>query len=91
MSLNEFEIAALAALRSASRDEPAKPGDRLALESLTAAELQVLHHVARGLNNAEIGRLLQKSPATVKNQLRSVYGKLGVKNRVRLLARLLGG
>ena len=41
--------------------------------------------VARGLSNKEIADELGKSPATVKNQLVSVYRKLGVKSRIRLM------
>ena len=52
---------------------------------LSPAEAVVVAGVARGLSNKEIARELGKSPATVKNQLVSVYRKLGVRSRIRLM------
>jgi DNA-binding CsgD family transcriptional regulator len=52
---------------------------------LTPAEAAVVAEVARGLSNAEIAGKLGKSVGTIKNQLSSVYRKLGVNNRVRLI------
>ena len=52
---------------------------------LSPAEAAVVAQVARGLTNGEIARALGKSIGTVKNQLCSVYRKLGVKNRIRLM------
>ncbi len=52
---------------------------------LSPAEAAVVAQVSRGLTNGEIARELGKSVGTVKNQLGSVYRKLGVKNRIRLM------
>jgi DNA-binding NarL/FixJ family response regulator len=52
---------------------------------LSPAEAAVVAQVSRGLTNREIARELGKSPATVKNQLVSVYRKLGVRSRIRLM------
>ena len=52
---------------------------------LTRAEAQVVSHAARGLTNKEIGRALGKAETTVRNQLHSVYRKLGVNSRLRLI------
>ena len=52
---------------------------------LTRAEAQVVSHAARGLSNKEIGRALGKAETTVRNQLHSVYRKLGVSSRLRLI------
>ena len=52
---------------------------------LTPAEAAVVSHVARGSTNREIARALGKAEGTIKNQLASVYRKLGVRNRVRLI------
>jgi len=52
---------------------------------LSPAEAAAVAGVARGLSNKEIADELGKSPATVKNQLVSVYRKLGVKSRIRLM------
>jgi DNA-binding NarL/FixJ family response regulator len=48
---------------------------------LTARELDVLLHVARGLTNAEIAARLFISRRTVEQHLCSLYNKLGVSTR----------
>jgi DNA-binding NarL/FixJ family response regulator len=50
-------------------------------EQLTARETEVLALVARGLTNAEIGRKLYLSEATVKTHLLRACAKLGVSGR----------
>ncbi|HLP25404.1 MAG TPA: helix-turn-helix transcriptional regulator [Acidobacteriota bacterium] len=53
---------------------------------LTPAEAEVVAQVVRGLTNKEVARALRKSDLTVKNQLASVYRKLGLKRRLQLIA-----
>ncbi|HEX5805347.1 MAG TPA: response regulator transcription factor [Macromonas sp.] len=48
---------------------------------LTAREAEVLHWVAQGKINRDIGDILGASPATVKKHLERVYAKLGVETR----------
>jgi DNA-binding NarL/FixJ family response regulator len=48
---------------------------------LTAREMDVLRCVARGLSNADIGRALFISEATVKSHLLRIFEKLGVNDR----------
>lgn len=55
-------------------------------ESLTPTEKQVAGLVAQGYTNPEIAARMFVAPATIKTHLRSVFGKLGVKNRVELAA-----
>jgi DNA-binding NarL/FixJ family response regulator len=50
-------------------------------ESLSARETEVLARVAKGATNAEIGRELYISEATVKTHLLRAFGKLGVSDR----------
>ncbi|MFC6082226.1 response regulator [Sphaerisporangium aureirubrum] len=50
-------------------------------DSLSKRETEVLALVARGLTNAEVGRELFISEATVKTHLLRVFGKLGVGDR----------
>lgn len=53
---------------------------------LTPAEAEVVALVARGLPNREVAARLRKSETTVKNQLSTVYRKLGLKRRLQLIS-----
>jgi len=53
--------------------------------SLTARELQVVQHAAKGKTNKTIANELRLSEHTVKNYLFRAFEKLGVKSRVELL------
>lgn len=48
---------------------------------LTPAEREVLRLVAQGLDNGAIAHQLQKSEKTVRNQVSSIFDKLGVRTR----------
>jgi DNA-binding NarL/FixJ family response regulator len=52
------------------------------LETLTEREREVVVAVAQGLSNAEIGKRLFMSEATVKAHVSRVLAKLGMSNRV---------
>jgi ATP/maltotriose-dependent transcriptional regulator MalT len=54
---------------------------RPATQTLSAREVEVLGLVAKGLTNADIGRALHISEATVKTHLLRTFGKLGVSGR----------
>jgi DNA-binding NarL/FixJ family response regulator len=54
---------------------------RPATQTLSAREVEVLALVAKGQTNAEIGRSLYISEATVKTHLLRSFGKLGVSDR----------
>ena len=53
-----------------------------ALAELSGRELEVLGHVARGLNNAEIADTLILGEATVKTHVANILRKLGLRDRV---------
>jgi two-component system nitrate/nitrite response regulator NarL len=72
------------ALLSASM--PPKPGIHKDAETLTDRERQVLHLVARGMSNKEIGVELSISPLTVKAHLSSILDKLNLRGRVEAAA-----
>ena len=55
------------------------------LESLTSRELEVLRLIAEGLSNAEIGRELFISDATVKTHVTRVLQKLDVRDRAQAI------
>jgi DNA-binding NarL/FixJ family response regulator len=53
---------------------------------LSPAEHQVLRLVALGLDNAAIAQRLGKREKTVRNQVSSIFGKLGVQTRAEAIA-----
>ena len=57
---------------------------------LSAREIEVLEHAARGFTVGQIARRLALSPRTVETHLGTAYRKLGVRNRVQALARASG-
>lgn len=61
------------------------------LSALTRAEAELVVLLTEGLSNKEIAARLEKSVRTVKTQLTSVYKKLAVRSRSRLLAQLRNG
>ncbi len=52
-----------------------------AFPSLTRREHQILAHIARGLDNAQIAAHLDLSEKTVRNHITAVFAKIGVENR----------
>jgi DNA-binding CsgD family transcriptional regulator len=59
----------------------AQATERLRSLGLTQREIEVLHWVAQGKSNPEIGTILGISPRTVQKHLERVYRRLGVENR----------
>ena len=57
------------------------------LEPLSTRELEVLHLIAEGLTNPEIGARLYLSLNTVKAHTRNIYGKLDVHSRTQAITR----
>lgn len=58
---------------------------------ITGREREIILKVAQGKSNADIGRELFLSTATVKTHLHNIYGKIGVDGRYDLLARVRSG
>jgi DNA-binding CsgD family transcriptional regulator len=58
------------------------------LRLLSARELEVLRPFMEGRRVASIARLLSISPHTVRNHLKSIYGKLGVRSQAELIEKL---
>lgn len=61
---------------------------RRAVDSLSPRENSVARLVAKGLTYKQIAALHKRSPATVRNQIRSVYDKLNVSNVAALIEAL---
>lgn len=62
----------------------ARQGGR-GFNELSPRERDVLAEMALGLSNAEIARKLFISPHTVKNHITSIYRKMGVDDRTRVV------
>ena len=67
---------------SVSRAKSADLADSYERPLLTAREQQVLHLLADGLSNYQLGTVLKVTGHTIKNHLSSIYEKLGVTNRL---------
>jgi DNA-binding CsgD family transcriptional regulator len=54
---------------------------------LTSKEAEVLDWLRQGKSAWEVAQILGRSEHTVKNQMRTIYGKLGARNRAQALRR----
>ncbi len=63
------------------RDIAARLAERMMRTELTPRELEILHMLAKGLTNKQIGKVLNISDNTVKNHVNSVIEKLEVCDR----------
>jgi PAS domain S-box-containing protein len=61
--------------------EPGSPG-----ASLSRRELEVLRLIVDGLNTGAIAERLHVSPATIRNHVQNIMGKLGVHSRLEAVA-----
>jgi DNA-binding NarL/FixJ family response regulator len=55
--------------------------------TLTGREREILDLIARGLDNSAIARQLYLAPKTVRNNICTIFGKLGVLDRTEAIAR----
>ena len=65
----------------ARRDEEERP-QQVPAPKLTEREMEVLKHVARGMNNRDIAKELFISENTVKNHVRNILEKLQIHSRM---------
>ena len=63
------------------------PASILPLGDLTPQERNVLEHIARGLDNAEIASALGLSEKTVRNHITRIFDKIGVEHRYQAIVR----
>jgi len=69
--------------------QPQKAPEELVLEPLTPREEQVLHLLAEGLSNREIGARLHLTEGTVKNYVSAIIAKLQANDRTHAVVRAL--
>jgi DNA-binding CsgD family transcriptional regulator len=71
---------------------PARAADLVPLLALgyrlTHREQEVLQFLARGMSTAEMTQRLAISPHTVRDHIKSLFGKVGVRSRAELVARI---
>jgi pimeloyl-ACP methyl ester carboxylesterase/DNA-binding CsgD family transcriptional regulator len=67
--------------------EPRPVAPPSGVDDLTPRQREVLHLVARGLDNGSIAEALFISPKTVRNHVSNVFAKLGVSHRGEAVAR----
>ena len=61
-----------------------------AARGLSPREVEILQLVARGLTDAEIGRLTKISPRTVQRHITNILNKLNCRNRSHAVAQVIG-
>ena len=62
-----------------------KMRNNVEIDSLTARETEVVRMIGEGLKNKSIAERLSISEATVRHHLSSIYGKVGVEDRLNLV------
>lgn len=60
---------------------------QVALSELTLRVVEVLEHIAQGLDNAQIAAHLELAEKTVRNHITRIFDKLGVENRGQAIVR----
>jgi PAS domain S-box-containing protein len=82
------DVTATKELLTLVQDRLAPPGSAPpeAANSLTRRELEVLRLMTLGLNTASAAERLSVCPATVRNHVQNIFGKLGVHSRLEAVA-----
>ena len=73
--------------RVLSRERNGKDGLRLG--GLTSRELEILLEMAKGAKNSEIAQKIHVSTTTVKSHIRSIFRKIGARNRTQAVVYVL--
>ena len=83
-------VEALYEFLGATAASPGAGTTSASLTPLTSAEAAVLELLARGLDNHAIARQLGKSEKTVRNQVSTIFDKLGVRTRAEAIVHAIG-
>lgn len=79
------ELEALVRERLA-QPRPISSGDDAPVAALTRREVEILRLMAQGANTRTMAERLHVSPATVRNHVQNILGKLGVHSRLEAVA-----
>jgi LuxR family maltose regulon positive regulatory protein len=80
-------LSAFDAEKRKSEGKPALPTAQPLIEPLSQRELKILHLIAQGLSNREIGERLFLALSTVKGYNQKIFNKLQVQSRTEAIAR----
>jgi DNA-binding NarL/FixJ family response regulator len=76
---NEVSITMINALMNGKSTDTSKPSE------LSDREIEVLSHIAEGLTNKEVGKILNISGRTVETHRRNILAKLDLKNTAEMI------
>jgi LuxR family maltose regulon positive regulatory protein len=80
-------LAAIKAEKRKSEEKPDLPPQQPLIEPLSQRELKIIHLIAQGLSNREIGERLFLALDTIKGHNRKIFDKLQVQSRTEAIAR----
>jgi PAS domain S-box-containing protein len=80
------EILSLIRERLATPTPPRGPAAPEGNTTLTRREIEILHIIASGLSTKDTAERLHVSPATVRNHVQNILGKLGAHSRLEAVA-----
>lgn len=81
------DVTATKELLSLVQDRLSAPAERAPVDgTLTRRELEILRLLATGVNTKAAAERLHVSPATVRNHIQNILGKLGVHSRLEAVA-----
>jgi LuxR family maltose regulon positive regulatory protein len=80
-------LAAFEAGKRKSKEKPDLPPQQPLIEPLSQRELKIIHLIAQGLSNREIGERLFLALDTIKGHNRKIFDKLQVQSRTEAIAR----
>jgi LuxR family maltose regulon positive regulatory protein len=80
-------LAAFESEQRKSEDKPDLPPPQPLIEALSQRELEILHLIAQGLSNRQIGERLFLALDTIKGHNRIIFDKLQVQSRTEAVAR----
>ncbi len=76
-------------IRTKSCNSQLNVGEVIKRYKLTKREAEIFRQLARGLKNTDIARALNMQAQTLRDHLRSIYRKCGVRNKLELVRNII--